>query len=291
MRRLSVAPFDAAMAVVFPDEPFDVFPYAKYAEPSVKSLPIKLPDTQFIPVTNNRYGHEEPVILYPFSTLGSSNSERSRSDIHTLFPKVEQVGLLMTGKDIPLVEFTREESWTKVIAKKNFDFVFSPNFSFFNNQPSCSTVLNRLLIYKSIKELLSEGIPVIPTIDYLWLSDLDRYAKWLNRSGFDYVYFNAQRLKDENAYDRLEKDLITINERVEAEVIIVGMNNVEKIKRFNRIRKYRYAHSQLHMLSANRIKLLPNGKEEKSGKLEFLFYDDLLQFNLESYRTLLQRAR
>ena len=286
MRRLNDRPFDQELLPFFSDTPFTLVDFQQYAEIAVKALPVPKFEV-FTPVINNKYMQKESVVLFPMSNL--KISEKAHKDIHQIFPNVKHVGLVMNAKDDFLIPYVEREDWTKAIVSRNFDFSFSPNISFYYNQPSCSTVLNRFRVYKTIKDLLDKGIPVVPSVGFLWEDDLKRYGVWLHKSGFEKVYVNIQMVKFDSGFQQVLDQLRLISKYVKADIIVSGVFDIARMKEINKIRKCSYTNSQLHVLSSNR-RAWKNGKHQKVNGFDAMFYDDVMSTNIVNYRSSIRKA-
>lgn len=281
MRQIEDKPFDVTMLHMFPNEPDLALSLEQYARPKIKALPIKKFSQQIIPVIGNKYPHREDAVLYPMTSIRPEM--KVYRSVHSLFEQTMRVGLIMSAKDEPLLNFVRHPKWVDVIKNRGFDFVLSPNISFYANQPSCSTVANRFLVYKTVAELVRGGVPVIPSANFLWESDLVRYAKWITDCGFDYVYMNFQTVKHDSDFELALGMLKLLNKHIHCGVVILGVFDVDRIKVIEKVRRCHYVSTQLHIYAAGRF----SWKRKEVKKLDVLdgmFYDDVYQDNLVSYR-------
>lgn len=289
MSKIDDRPFNIDLADIFPASPMPLEAYKRYDQIKVKPLPI--PDLdKIINVVGNKYSFEEKTILFPLS--GIKLNSKVQKDIHTKFHKDTKVGLMMSAKDIFLHDFiqandfpeTDEITWAKELKKRNFDFVLSPNTSFYYNMPSCSQVFIRFLQYKTISELLDAGIPVIPSAQFIWESDIVRYGKWLNKMKFSHVYFNMQLATYDSQFKASLPAIKMLSENVNAEIILLGVFNPDRIKELEKIRKFIYVNSHLHILSTQRVVWHSPKKEVKEDIWNAMYYEDTMVKNIKNYR-------
>lgn len=281
MRVIDSSPFDLDLLEIFPNAPYAALEMLKYAEPKIKALPVEGLKETILPVISNSYKYEEDTAIFPF--IGYNIKGKAYKDIHSLYKPNTKVGLLMSGKDEFLTETLNNPLWVEKITARKFDFVLSPNISFYYNQPSCSTVLNRLTSYKAIVELINAGVPVIPSANFLWDSDLERFTNWLNDCEFQYVYFNMQQSKYDSIFESAIEYLNKLNKKFNGTVIVLGVFDPDRIKILSKIGDFKYISSQLNMLSIQRV-VWKAGKEEKKNSLDAMFYDDLMNENIINYR-------
>lgn len=283
----SLPEFDWDLLELFQSQPFEAFDNEQYREPKIKAIPIKLPQQKIIPVISNKY-KKENIVLFPFSSLSKKDSN---FDIHRTFGENTKVGLLMTSKDIELIDFITDTAWHSRLKKRKFDFVCSPNISFYFNQPSCSTINNRLLTYKTIAELINNDIPTIPSLMFTWESDVLKYVDWLNKCKFEYVYFNTQMVKKDAVFnsmiERLEKYVLP---NLNAKIILVGVFSIDRIAALEKISdKFIYASTYMSILSGLKVEW-KNNKERKLGQFEELYFENIFEKNMKNYRQSLSKV-
>jgi len=293
MRIVRDVPFDEDMLEYFPNVPFPAEDIYKYKGFKLKALPVKL-DDKFIPMLSSTYRYDESTIAVPITSLKLNS--KYKKDCHISFPRAKQVGLVMSAKDEFLLKFIEADDidggeWAVGLRNKNFDFVLSPQISFYYNQPSCSTVYNRLLTYKSIKELIDAGIPTIPQIGFLWEKDLKDYIKWLVACKFQYAYINLQQVKYDSEFEISLETVRMLDKLVgdKFEIIVLGVFSIDRIKQLEKIRPFKYINTSLHILSTLRVEW-KNGKERKLNEFDAMYYEDVMKNNLFNYRKALQKA-
>lgn len=289
MRRLDKREFNPDLEDEFPNVPFPAEWIMEFEKPKVKALPVKGLEEKFIPVVGNSYTYKAYSVIMPLTSLGVG--KKHKKDVHDMFPLIEYVGLCMTAKDKFLLEFIQardmEVTWAKELTNRNYDFVLSPNISFYGSQPSCSTVYNRLLTYKTIKELLDVGIPVVPSLGSLWEEDLKEYGKWISKCGFEYVYMNMQLLKYNSTFQNAVDNLKFIGNYIDADIILVGVFDPDRIKELEKIRKFKYISSQLHVLATKRVSWY-KGVETKLDQFDSMYYDKVMSVNIKNYNNVLK---
>lgn len=289
MNRSDKRPFNMELADIFPASPLPLEAYKRYDQIKVKALPIPELD-KIINVIGNKYSYPEKTVMFPLS--GIKLNSKVQKDIHVKFHKDTTVGLMMSAKDIFLHNFIQANDfpetdkivWAENLAKRNFDYVLSPNTSFYYNMPSCSQVFIRFLQYKAISELLDAGIPVIPSAQFIWESDIKRYGAWLNKMGFSHVYFNMQLATYDSQFKASLPSIKMLSDNVKAEIILLGVFNPERIKELEKIRKFIYVNSHLHILSTQRVVWHSPTKEVKEDIWNAMYYEDTMVKNIKNYR-------
>ena len=285
VRLVDDKPFDVNLLEYFPNEPSVLIEYEKYNKVAIKKVPFNFEiKDRFVPVVSGKYGYEEDTVLFPVSNLRLD--QKFNQDIHRRFPATNHVGLMMNARDGFLFGFVKD-NWIENLAVKNFDFIFSPNFSFYYNQPSCSTVLNRFLTYKAIAEITSKGIPAVPCVNFLWEEDLKEYSKWLKKYSFKYVYYNLQLSKVDSVFDKGIEYIKLLNKHIDAEIILTGVFDTNRIKVLEKIRPFIYTNSYLNVLSTNRVVWSKKG-EKKKDIIDAMFFGDVLRENILNYRKALK---
>lgn len=292
MKKLDKRPFNQDLLSIFPDNPIYLEGHKEYDQISVKALPIPKIKDKYLSVVANKYSYFEDTMLFPLS--GLKLNSKVQKDIHNKFNPKSKVGLMMSAKDIFLHDFIQANdfddiTWAEELKKRNFDFVFSPNTSFYYNMPSCSQIYVRLLQYKSISELLDAGIPTIPSVQFIWESDLKRYAKWLNKSGFEYVYFNMQLATYDSQFKSSLEFIELLNKHVKQEIILLGVFNPERIKELEKIRKFKYVNSHLHVLSTQRVVWVKPNEEVKENVWDAMYYEDTMIKNIKNYKSYMKK--
>lgn len=287
MQKLSDVEFDLSLYDYFPNEPFQIKDIDKYDRIKLTANKLKVRFDKFIPTTDSQVDELKDV-FYPLSSFNID--AQNPQNIHKTFPNM-RVGLLMTGKDPMLVDFIKSDTWVQKIINKKFDYVFAPNLSFYNNQPSCSTVYNRLLSYKAVYELNESGLPVIPSINFIWKSDLQRYSNWLNECGFNYVYLNVQLVKSAKHFNQLFDYIKLIKKHVKAKLIIVGVLDLQRISELENIGNFFYTNSGIHALSSLKLLWSPTGDYKKVDLVNGgMYYKDVFKRNYRNYISKLNRV-
>jgi hypothetical protein len=312
------APFEHADAKqFFPDNPYAIatmFPdIEKYRAPRLGKLaeiPVDFPKVSF--VTHQKIDAHEKVLTFPLSKLSMGMEKRL-----TNLAKSRQcsLGLLMSDDDKSLLSwlFGKEvfqsneqylgvynnegmniasptyaylqRDWTKPFREKGFEYVMSPTVSFFFNQPACSTVQNRLLSYKFIKDLVDNGFPTIPCFLYLWESDAKAFANWINKTGFSHVYFPIQMARQEVYHDYAVKQFKLIRSLLNpsVKIIVVGASTVSRIVQYHAIDKNAlYMNSYIPVISSRR--LIWGVKESRYSTDQFYLSDDIFMENAANFR-------
>lgn len=264
--KLSNTPFseDLLDSLLFPnnfENIEDCFPgIEKYITPKIRAekIGVKFPKMSF--VTHAKFDADEEILTYPLPKLAISATRFSNISAK----RQSKIGLLLVDRPEELHDFYNKKNWLKQITARKFDFVFSPAFSFFYNQPSCSTVANRLLVYKSVSEMVEVGIPTIPNFDWLWESDAEEYSKWIIDCGFKYVYIPASLARAKIFFEMFLENLKKSKELLknEVQIIIVGVNSIERIKRIEtEIGSFKYLNSHLPVISSRNMMWSESGEE------------------------------
>lgn len=283
MKQMNDMPFDEMLLEYFPNIPDYIDDFIQYKEVSVKALDVPEIEEIFYPVVPVSMTVKSPISFIPFSAMSFNKTVRPIAKNKESNTKL---CLAMNGKDDVLEEFISKSDWTDFVKAKGFDFMFSPNFSFYYNQPSCSIVLNRLKTYKAIKDALDANIPVVPAVSYVWLEDLKSYASWIKKSGFKYVYINAQMVKQDSTYQVFlenAKNILSVFQDSDIKIIISGIFSVPRVRDLRRLSdKFIFISSFLAVFAQQRLLWTEKGEKKVSGS-ESLFCEGILAKSVVNY--------
>jgi len=128
-------------------------------------------------------------------------------------------------KDDPLMRFWAERK-ERIVAIRNFDAVFAPNFSVYEDAPRFEHILAIRRSQTFVKEMVAEGIPVIPDVSWYRREDLDVQLEFLDSIGAETVAFSFQvvgRIKGCGAWVSYLAGLRYFANRFPGRIYLVGM--------------------------------------------------------------------
>lgn len=284
-------PFDEELRHLFIDAPILADRYKGFKEPKIKNL-VELPEIEekYLFVFTNPYMEFEDTVIVPMSIFNKATKGKTKN-LHSSF-NAKKIGVVLSAKDPFLLSFIEEDNvsgkveWVNKLKAKGVDFVLAPNISFYSNQPSCATVYNRFLTYKTLKELNDYGMPAIPSMLYLWDKDLKNYCKWIAKTGYKAVYLNMQLTQAKKNYDFAIESIKKVMEYLPKDICIylLGVHSQERIAEVEKLNgNFKYLSSRLSIASQNRFFWVA-GKEKKVPLFEGMYFDDVMKKNIKSYR-------
>lgn len=117
-----------------------------------------------------------------------------------------------------------------------FDLVFGPNFSIYEDSPRTEHLLNMKRSTVMYREMLEEGIRVVPDVGWYGREDLDRWAAWIAENKIPIVAFSTQVVgfgkRATNAWRGYLAGLKYLLSRTpeEVRVVVVGLGGPERIQ-------------------------------------------------------------
>lgn len=108
---------------------------------------------------------------------------------------------------------------------KQFNLVFAPNFSVYEDAPRMEHIINIKRSATVYSEMVEAGIPAVPDIGWYEVRDLDRWAAWLNEVRPPLVAFSFQGVglpaRSSNAWRGYLAGLRYLHERLREDIGII----------------------------------------------------------------------
>lgn len=138
----------------------------------------------------------EWVALHPERVVGTAGLRRecARQGVRGYFglhPETK-VALHFYAPDAVLERFWRVRRALYPALRAEFDLVFAPNFSVYEDSPRLEHLVNIKRAAIVAAELAAEGIPAVPDVGWFCREDLDRWAEWLSAAGYPAAAFSFQ---------------------------------------------------------------------------------------------------
>jgi len=122
------------------------------------------------------------------------------------------------------------------LARYNVDFMFSVNFSMYDNYPPFDRLVNLKRGFKSIEALQARGVKIVPDVGWLRPVDVERCAAWVRDNDVPVVSLNMQTVR-RMRLAQLEKDVEYIHMFLEkvgrpVRIIFFGASGSKYMSRF-----------------------------------------------------------
>lgn len=138
----------------------------------------------------------EWVALHPERVVGAAGLRRecARRGVRGYFGlhPGTKVALHFYAPDAVLERFWRVRRALYPALRAEFDLVFAPNFSVYEDSPRFEHLVNIRRAAVVAAEMAAEGVPAVPDVGWYCREDLDRWAEWLAAAGFPAVAFSFQ---------------------------------------------------------------------------------------------------
>jgi len=138
----------------------------------------------------------EWVALHPERVVGAAGLRRecARRGVRGYFGlhPGTKVALHFYAPDAVLERFWRVRRALYPALRAEFDLVFAPNFSVYEDSPRLEHLVNIRRAAVVAAEMAAEGVPAVPDVGWYCREDLDRWAEWLAAAGFPAVAFSFQ---------------------------------------------------------------------------------------------------
>lgn len=158
---------------------------------------------------------------------------RGEVSVHEQFrlPQGKKVILHWFVKDRYLEKFwSNRAAYIPVL--REFDAVFAPNFSIYENSPRIEHLVNMKRTAIAVQEMARAGVRVIPDVTWYRREDINRWVEFLDLVGAEVAAFSMQvvgRLKGCSAWQSYLAGLRYFARKFEGKIILIGVNSREKI--------------------------------------------------------------
>lgn len=158
---------------------------------------------------------------------------RGEVSVHEQFrlPQGKKVILHWFVKDRYLEKFwSNRAAYIPVL--REFDAVFAPNFSIYENSPRIEHLVNMKRTAIAVQEMARAGIRVIPDVTWYRREDIDRWLEFLDLTKAETAAFSMQvvgRLKGCSAWQSYLAGLRYFAQRFEGRIVLIGVNSREKL--------------------------------------------------------------
>lgn len=158
---------------------------------------------------------------------------RGEMSVHEQFrlPSGKKVALYWFVKDPYLEKFWTNRSVYMPVLRE-FDAVFAPNFSVYEDAPRIEHLVNMKRSAVSLLEMAEAGVKVIPDVTWYRREDMDRWLELLDLVGAETAAFSMQvvgRLKGCSAWQSYLVGLRYFARRFKGRIVLVGANSMKKL--------------------------------------------------------------
>lgn len=164
--------------------------------PPVPDLPAHIPAISRPLRDPEAAARLEWVALHPERVVGAAGLRRESAarGVRGYFgiPPNPRVALHFYAPDAVLERFWRVRRELYPALRTEFDVVFVPNFSVYEDAPRLEHVVNIKRAALVAAEMAAAGVPAVPDVGWYCREDLDRWADWLAAAGYPAVAFSFQ---------------------------------------------------------------------------------------------------
>lgn len=201
---------------------------------------------EHLPLVATRLFEEPPADLSSWYALNAAKVSaefwRSGGVRETYgFPPGSKVALSLYAPDRSLEKFWLRRGERYRTIKEEFDAVFAPNFSVYEDSPRMEHLISMRRSNAVAAEMAKYGIPVVPDISWYNKEDLDRWISCVEKSEISAAAFSFQTVgrsnKSSAAWQSYLAGLRYFHQRVpeEMRIVLVGVNSLTRMAEVFRI--------------------------------------------------------